>query len=99
MKIKYLFVLTTSYEGHTFFHEFADKWKKETFITCYTHYFLHIDVSWEIWSKRIYEKLQKKNRNNLQGDGIKWCNKYYFHYDFSCKKVPLSLRYAKKIMF
>jgi hypothetical protein len=22
--------------------------------------------------------------------------KYYFHYDFSCKKVPLSLRYAKK---
>jgi hypothetical protein len=21
--------------------------------------------------------------------------KWYFHYDFSCKKVPLSLRYAK----
>jgi hypothetical protein len=21
--------------------------------------------------------------------------KYYFHYDFACKKVPLSLRYAK----
>jgi hypothetical protein len=23
--------------------------------------------------------------------------KYYFHYDFACKKVPLSLRYAKNI--
>jgi hypothetical protein len=23
--------------------------------------------------------------------------KCYFHYDFACKKVPLSLRYAKKI--
>jgi hypothetical protein len=22
--------------------------------------------------------------------------KCYFHYDFACKKVPLSLRYAKK---
>jgi hypothetical protein len=22
--------------------------------------------------------------------------KYYFHYDFACKKVSLSLRYAKK---
>jgi hypothetical protein len=22
----------------------------------------------------------------------------YFHYDFVCKKVPLSLRYAKKII-
>jgi hypothetical protein len=22
---------------------------------------------------------------------------YYFHYDFACKKVPLSLGYAKKI--
>jgi hypothetical protein len=22
-------------------------------------------------------------------------NKCYFHYDFACKKVPLSLRYAK----
>jgi hypothetical protein len=26
----------------------------------YTLFFLHIDVSWEIWFKRIYEKLQKK---------------------------------------
>jgi hypothetical protein len=25
--------------------------------------------------------------------------KYYFHYDFTCKKVPLSLRYAKKQIF
>jgi hypothetical protein len=25
--------------------------------------------------------------------------KCYFHYDFACKKVPLSLRYAKKIFF
>jgi hypothetical protein len=25
--------------------------------------------------------------------------KCYFHYDFSCKKVPLSLRYAKKNFF
>jgi hypothetical protein len=24
--------------------------------------------------------------------------KYYFHYDFACKKVPLPLRYAKKIV-
>jgi hypothetical protein len=24
---------------------------------------------------------------------VKMC---YFHYDFACKKVPLSLRYAKK---
>jgi hypothetical protein len=23
--------------------------------------------------------------------------KCYFHYDFACKKVPLSLRFAKKI--
>jgi hypothetical protein len=23
--------------------------------------------------------------------------KCYFHYDFACKKVPLSLRHAKKI--
>jgi hypothetical protein len=23
--------------------------------------------------------------------------KYHFHYDFACKKVPLSLRYAKNI--
>jgi hypothetical protein len=22
----------------------------------------------------------------------------YFHYDFSCKKVPLSLRYVKKVI-
>jgi hypothetical protein len=22
---------------------------------------------------------------------------YYFHYDFACKKVPLSLRYANSI--
>jgi hypothetical protein len=25
--------------------------------------------------------------------------KCYFHYDFACKKVPLSLRYAKKFNF
>jgi hypothetical protein len=25
--------------------------------------------------------------------------KCYFHYDFACKKVPLSLRYAKKKIF
>jgi hypothetical protein len=25
--------------------------------------------------------------------------KCYFHYDFECKKVPLSLRYAKKKLF
>jgi hypothetical protein len=25
--------------------------------------------------------------------------KCYFHYDFACKKVPLSLRYAKKYFF
>jgi hypothetical protein len=25
--------------------------------------------------------------------------KCYFHYDFACKKVPLSLRYAKNIFF
>jgi hypothetical protein len=25
--------------------------------------------------------------------------KYYFHYDFACKKVPLSLRYAKNNFF
>jgi hypothetical protein len=24
---------------------------------------------------------------------------YYFHYDFACKKVPLSLGYAKKNMY
>jgi hypothetical protein len=24
--------------------------------------------------------------------------KCYFHYDFACKKVPLSLRYAKKYL-
>jgi hypothetical protein len=25
--------------------------------------------------------------------------KCYFHYDFACKKVPLSLRYAKKNVY
>jgi hypothetical protein len=25
--------------------------------------------------------------------------KCYFHYDFACKKAPLSLRYAKKRLF
>jgi hypothetical protein len=25
--------------------------------------------------------------------------KCYFHYDFACKKVPLSLRYAKKLIW
>jgi hypothetical protein len=25
--------------------------------------------------------------------------KCYFHYDFACKKVPLSLRYAKIVIF
>jgi hypothetical protein len=24
--------------------------------------------------------------------------KCYFHYDFACKKVPVSLRYAKKLI-
>jgi hypothetical protein len=43
--------------------------------------------------------------NHLQGDGIKSCTtsfrvkKCYFHYDFACKKVPLSLRYATKLFF
>jgi hypothetical protein len=25
--------------------------------------------------------------------------KCYFHYDFGCKKVPLSLRYTKNVLF
>jgi hypothetical protein len=25
--------------------------------------------------------------------------KCYFHYDFACKKVPLSLRYAKIVVY
>jgi hypothetical protein len=33
-------ICTTSNESHTFFHDFASKEvKKETFITCCTHYF------------------------------------------------------------
>jgi glutamate racemase len=45
--------MCTSYESHTFFHEFAKpelikqiSEKKDTFITCCTHYiFLHIKKS------------------------------------------------------
>jgi hypothetical protein len=49
--------------------------------------------------------------NHFQGDGIKLCKKSttfttifrvkkcYYHYDFVCKKVPLSSRYAKIVVY
>jgi hypothetical protein len=69
--------------------------KSMTFITCCTRYFFAFVVIWEILAKRIYEKKNKYALTII----VKIDKKYYFHYDFSFKKVLLSLRSVKKIIF
>jgi hypothetical protein len=50
---------------------------------------------------KIYKK--KKNRYALTiiSKEMEYndAKKYYFHYDFACKKVPVSLRYAKIVIY
>jgi hypothetical protein len=47
----------------------------------------------------IYEKLQKITKSTIFTTIFRIIKKCYFHYDFSCIKVLLSLQYAKKKLF
>jgi hypothetical protein len=47
-------------------------------------------------SPRKWNKMMQKSTTFTTIFRVKKC---YFHYDFACKKVPLSFRYAKKSIF
>jgi hypothetical protein len=47
----------------------------------------------------ISKEMDKMMQKSTAFTTIFRVKKYYLHYDFACKKVPLSLRYAKNNIF
>jgi hypothetical protein len=98
--MKLSIVICTSYESYTSFMNLqfnqANEWKKRLSYRVIHNIFLQIVVSWEIWPKKIYEKL-KKSRYALpiiSKEMEKMMQKSTaFITIFSFKKVQLSLRF------